>query len=38
VATVTGLLLTITLLLSLGLGLLAAGTRVGRRLARRHER
>jgi len=38
VATITGLLLTITLLLSLGLGFLAAGTRFSRRLARRHER
>jgi len=38
VATITGLLLIITLLLSLGLGFLAAGTRFSRRLARRHER
>jgi hypothetical protein len=38
VASITGLLLIITLLLSLGLGLLAAGTRLSRRLARRHER
>ncbi len=37
-ATITGLLLIITLLLSLGLGALAAGTRLSRRLARRRER
>ena len=37
-ATVTGLLLIITLLLSLGLSFLAAGARLSRRLARRLER
>jgi len=37
-ATLTGLLLIITLLLFLGLGFLAAGTRLSRRLARRLER
>lgn len=34
----TSLLFTITLVLSLGLGALAAGTRLSRKLARRHER
>jgi hypothetical protein len=34
----TSLLFSITMVLSLSLGLLAAGTRVGRRLARRRER
>ncbi len=38
VETITTLLFTITLVLSLGLGALAAGTRFSRRLARRHER
>lgn len=38
VESITTLLFTISLVLSLGLGALAAGTRVGRTLARRHER